>query len=169
MFTNLTCKLSKCVCEFRTECSQRILSLSVCVCLPKLNTCMGIYTQLMKSGSKDLIDGPKDHLSIIVHTKDQHGPRRIILRGLMVEPWSNHIFRSPRRIRCILRGYPSIRTSFKCCPSQTRRIVDLVNLQTTKDIVYIQTEYRQSTDTSAPTNSPLAVALSLSSMVVDSS
>ena len=48
-------------------------------------------------------------------------------------------------------------------------MVDLVNLQTTKDIVYIQTEYRQSTDTSAPTNSPLAVALSLSSMVVDSS
>ena len=48
-------------------------------------------------------------------------------------------------------------------------MVDLVNLQTTKDIVYIQTEYRQSTDTSAPTNSPLAVALSLSSIVVDSS
>ncbi|KAF5808454.1 hypothetical protein HanXRQr2_Chr04g0145571 [Helianthus annuus] len=32
-----------------------------------------------------------------------------------------------------------------------RRMVDLVNLQTTKDIVYIQTQYRQSTDTSAPT------------------
>ncbi|KAJ0909679.1 putative non-specific serine/threonine protein kinase [Helianthus annuus] len=30
-------------------------------------------------------------------------------------------------------------------------MVDLVNLQTTKDIVFIQTEYRQSTDTSAPT------------------
>ncbi|MFS7975734.1 hypothetical protein Hanom_Chr10g00884211 [Helianthus anomalus] len=41
--------------------------------------------------------------------------------------------------------------------------------RTDKDIVYIQTEYRQSTDTSAPTNSPLAVALSLSSIVVDSS
>ncbi|MFS7920773.1 hypothetical protein Hanom_Chr03g00228691 [Helianthus anomalus] len=41
--------------------------------------------------------------------------------------------------------------------------------RTDKDIVYIQTEYRQSTDTSTPTNSPLAVALSLSSIVVDSS
>ena len=41
--------------------------------------------------------------------------------------------------------------------------------KTDKDIVYIVTEYRQSTDTSAPTNSPLAVALSLSSIVVDSS
>ena len=38
---------------------------------------------------------------------------------------------------------------------------------TNKDIVYIVTEYRQSTDTSAPTNSPLAVALSRSSMFAD--
>ncbi|KAF5816155.1 hypothetical protein HanXRQr2_Chr03g0131211 [Helianthus annuus] len=43
--------------------------------------------------------------------KDQHGHRRIILRCLMVEPWSNHIFRAPRRISCILRGYPSIQTN----------------------------------------------------------
>ncbi|KAJ0435648.1 hypothetical protein HanIR_Chr17g0895601 [Helianthus annuus] len=77
--------------------------------------------------------------------KDQHGHRRIILRCLMVEPWSNHIFRAPRRISCILRGYPSIQTT-SCCPSQTRRIVDLVNLQT--DLGHrlhtdrIQTKYR---------------------------
>ncbi|KAJ0874207.1 hypothetical protein HanPSC8_Chr11g0461431 [Helianthus annuus] len=63
----------------------------------------------------------------------------------MVEPWSNHIFRAPRRISCILRGYPSIQTT-SCCPSQTRRIVDLVNLQT--DLGHrlytdrIQTKYR---------------------------
>ncbi|KAJ0877920.1 hypothetical protein HanRHA438_Chr10g0433921 [Helianthus annuus] len=48
-------------------------------------------------------------------------------------------------------------------------MVDLVNLQHKSGHRYIQTEYRQSTDTSAPTNSPLAVALSLSSIVVDSS
>ncbi|KAJ0586729.1 hypothetical protein HanIR_Chr04g0155051 [Helianthus annuus] len=77
--------------------------------------------------------------------KDQHGHRRIILRCLMVEPWSNHIFRAPRRISSILRGYPSIQTT-SCCPSQTRRIVDLVNLQT--DLGHrlhtdrIQTKYR---------------------------
>ncbi|KAJ0751993.1 hypothetical protein HanPI659440_Chr09g0319181 [Helianthus annuus] len=63
----------------------------------------------------------------------------------MVELWSNHIFRAPRRISCILRGYPSIQTT-SCCPSQTRRIVDLVNLQT--DFGHrlhtdrIQTKYR---------------------------
>ncbi|KAJ0944239.1 hypothetical protein HanPSC8_Chr03g0113981 [Helianthus annuus] len=50
---------------------------------------------------------------------------------------------------------------FQLLSKSNRRMVDLVNLQTTKDIVYIQTQYRQSTDTSAPTNSPLAVALSL--------
>ncbi|KAJ0913748.1 hypothetical protein HanPSC8_Chr06g0230871 [Helianthus annuus] len=111
--------------------------------------------------SKDSTDGPKDHLSTTCYTKDQRGPRRIILRGLMVEPWSNHIFRSPRRIRCILRGYPSIRTSFNCCPSQTGGWLTWSTYRTDMDIVYIQIEYRQSTDTSAPTNSPLAVALSL--------
>ena len=88
--------------------------------------------------SKDSTDGPKDHLSTTCYTKDQHGPRRIILRGLMVEPWSNHIFRSPRRIRCILRGYPSIRTSFNCCPSQTGGWLTWSTYNTNQDIVYIR-------------------------------
>ena len=70
----------------------------------------------------------------------------MILRGLMVEPWSNHIFRSPRRIRCILRGYPSIRTSFNCCPSQTGGWLTWSTYRTNKDIVLhrdrIQTKYR---------------------------
>ncbi|KAF5808332.1 putative leucine-rich repeat domain superfamily [Helianthus annuus] len=43
-------------------------------------------------------------------------------------------------------------------------MVDLVNLQTTKDIVYIQTEYRQSTDTSAPTLGPLPSFRNLTSL-----
>ncbi|KAJ0546293.1 hypothetical protein HanRHA438_Chr08g0344081 [Helianthus annuus] len=114
MFSNLTCKLSSvCVCEFRQNALKETLYLSVsfCLCLLKLNTCMGIYTQLKMLCPKDSTDGPKDHLSTTCYTKDQRGPRRIILRGLMVEPWSNHIFRSPRRISCILRGYPSIQTN----------------------------------------------------------
>ncbi|KAF5789180.1 hypothetical protein HanXRQr2_Chr09g0368051 [Helianthus annuus] len=41
---------------------------------------------------------------------------------------------------------------FQMLSKSNRRMVDLVNLQTTKDIVYIQTQYRQSTDTSAPTS-----------------
>ncbi|KAJ0733154.1 hypothetical protein HanPI659440_Chr11g0405211 [Helianthus annuus] len=170
MFTNLTCKLSKCVCEFRTECSQSSL-FRMCVnlskCLLNSTHCMGIYTQTQQVCSKDPIDGPKDHLSMTTCSKDEHGPRRMILRGLIFEAYLSSTSKDQQ--------YPS-RLSFDTdkrlstyWPSQTRRIVDLVNLQTTKDIVYIQTEYRQSTDTSAPTNSPLAVALSLSSIDVDPS
>ncbi|KAJ0796930.1 hypothetical protein HanPI659440_Chr04g0168011 [Helianthus annuus] len=129
-----------CVCV-----SSRMLStLYVCIYLT-LTHCMGIYTHTRQFWSKDSIDGPKDHLSITGSSNDQHGHRRIILRCLMVELWSNHIFRAPRRISCILRGYPSIQTT-SCCPSQTRRIVDLVNLQT--DFGHrlhtdrIQTKYR---------------------------
>ncbi|KAF5757975.1 hypothetical protein HanXRQr2_Chr16g0724041 [Helianthus annuus] len=106
---------------------------------------MGIYTHTQQVLVEGSIDGPKDHLSMTMCPKDQHGHRRIILRCLMVEPWSNHIFRAPRRISCILRGYPSIQTT-SCCPSQTRRIVDLVNLQTDLGHRFytdrIQTKYR---------------------------
>ncbi|MFS7956079.1 hypothetical protein Hanom_Chr07g00650341 [Helianthus anomalus] len=62
-------------------------SLSVCVCVSgrKLSislmcvkhevsaetyTCMGIYTQHQMVWPKDSIDGPKDHLSITSHSKD---------------------------------------------------------------------------------------------------
>ena len=95
--------------------------------------------------SKDSTDGPKDHLSTTCYTKDQHGPRRIILRGLMVEPWSNHIFRAPRRIHSILRGYPSIRTSFNCCPSQTGGWLTWSTYRLRTSFIYtdrIQTKYR---------------------------
>ncbi|KAJ0524723.1 hypothetical protein HanRHA438_Chr09g0381061 [Helianthus annuus] len=126
-------------------------TLYVCICFT-LTHCMGIYTHTYQFWSKDSIDGPKDHLSITGSSNDQHGHRRIILRCLMVELWSNHIFRAPRRISCILRGYPSIQTT-SCCPSQTRRIVDLVNLQT--DFGHrlhtdrIQTKYRHKCTNSA--------------------
>ncbi|KAJ0565679.1 hypothetical protein HanIR_Chr06g0265271 [Helianthus annuus] len=50
---------------------------------------------------------------------------------------------------------------FQLLSKSNRRMVDLVNLQYKSGHRLYQTEYRQSTDTSAPTNSPLAVALSL--------
>ncbi|KAJ0958647.1 hypothetical protein HanPSC8_Chr01g0041231 [Helianthus annuus] len=50
---------------------------------------------------------------------------------------------------------------FQMLSKSNRRMVDLVNLQYKSGHRLYQTEYRQSTDTSAPTNSPLAVALSL--------
>ncbi|KAF5800353.1 hypothetical protein HanXRQr2_Chr07g0315091 [Helianthus annuus] len=52
---------------------------------------------------------------------------------------------------------------FQMLSKSNLRMVDLVNLQHKSGHRLYQTEYRQSTDTSAPTNSPLAVALSLSS------
>ncbi|MFS7976052.1 hypothetical protein Hanom_Chr10g00887941 [Helianthus anomalus] len=82
MFTNLTCKLSSvCVCF-----GQKALKLSeVCrmKCLPKHNTCMGIYTQHQMSCPKDSTDGPKDHLSIIWHSKDQHGLERLSFKFII--------------------------------------------------------------------------------------
>ncbi|KAJ0798164.1 hypothetical protein HanPI659440_Chr04g0181801 [Helianthus annuus] len=133
-----------CVCVFQQSFSN---SLCVHLLVSNLTTthCMDINTHTQQVLVEGLIDGPKDHLSITGSSNDQHGHRRIILRCLMVELWSNHIFRAPRRISCILRGYPSIQTT-SCCPSQTRRIVDLVNLQT--DFGHrlhtdrIQTKYR---------------------------
>ncbi|KAJ0641628.1 hypothetical protein HanLR1_Chr16g0629371 [Helianthus annuus] len=50
---------------------------------------------------------------------------------------------------------------FQLLSKSNRRMVNLVNLQYKSGHRLYQTEYRQSTDTSAPTNSPLAVALSL--------
>ena len=121
MFTEVFYKLSKCVSVSSGQNALKALYLSDVQMAELANTqhMHGYIYPAQQVCSKDSTDGPKDHLSTTCYTKDQHGPRRIILRGLMVEPWSNHIFRSPRRIRCILRGYPSIRTSFKCCPSQT--------------------------------------------------
>uniref|UniRef100_A0A251UEU8 Uncharacterized protein n=1 Tax=Helianthus annuus TaxID=4232 RepID=A0A251UEU8_HELAN len=51
MFTEMFYKLSKCVCEFWTECSPQN------VCLSKCASPLSHYT------AWDPIDGPKDHLS----------------------------------------------------------------------------------------------------------
>ncbi|KAF5794256.1 hypothetical protein HanXRQr2_Chr08g0326051 [Helianthus annuus] len=143
MFTISLQTLKVCVCLFRTECSQLPNFLSVCIYLHSTH-CMGIYTQLMLSIPKDPIDGPKDHLSSTFHSKDQQGPRRMILRGLTVEPYLSSTSKDQQ--------YPS-RLSFDTdkhittyWPSQTRRIVDLVNLQTNLGhrlhTDRIQTKYR---------------------------
>ena len=139
MFTEMFYKLSKCVCEFWAECSLSFYLSGVWEWQNSRTQHMhGYIYPAQQVCSKDSTDGPKDHLSTTCYTKDQRGPRRIILRGLMVEPWSNHIFRSPRRIRCILRGYPSIRTSFNCCPSQTGGWLTWSTYNTNQDIVYIR-------------------------------
>ncbi|KAJ0672813.1 hypothetical protein HanOQP8_Chr13g0501391 [Helianthus annuus] len=142
MFTNLTCKLSKCVCVFRTECSQLSKFLSVCIYLSHYTAWVYIYPA-HDVWSKDPIDGPKDHLSSTFHSKDEQGPRRMILRGLSFEAYLSSTSKDQQ--------YPS-RLSFDTdihttyWPSQTRRIVDLVNLQT--DLGHrlhtdrIQTKYR---------------------------
>ncbi|KAJ0836745.1 hypothetical protein HanRHA438_Chr16g0770471 [Helianthus annuus] len=161
MFTNLTCKLSKCVCVVRTECSQLYLSvcLSMCICLNSTH-CMGIYTQPMMSGPKDPIDGPKDQLSITKHSKDQQGPRKITFRDLSFETYLSMRSKDPHYPSISYPHYPSIsypstQNIFQhftnCCSSQTGGWLTWSTYNTNQDIVYIVTEYRQSTDTSAPT------------------
>ena len=94
--------------------------------------------------SKDPIDGPKDHLSDMMLSKDQQGPRKITFRGLSFEAYLSITSKDQQ--------YPS-RLSFDAdkhittyWPSQTRRIVDLVNLQTNLGhrlhTDRIQTKYR---------------------------
>ncbi|KAJ0691909.1 hypothetical protein HanPI659440_Chr15g0580111 [Helianthus annuus] len=159
MFTNLTCKLSLCVCVFRTECS--LLSIS-CLCASIFHTTLHgyIYTQPKMSGPKDPIDGPKDHLSSILHSKDEHGPRRMILRGLIFDAYLSSTSKDQQ--------YPS-RLSFDTdkhttyWPSQTRRIVDLVNLQThlghRLHTDRIQTKYRHKCTNSLSCPSSYLVSL----------
>ncbi|KAJ0931802.1 hypothetical protein HanPSC8_Chr04g0166141 [Helianthus annuus] len=165
MFTEVFYKLSKCVCEFWTECSQHSLSLGCA----NGRTSELTHTQHMHGyiypAHEVLIEGSDrwSEGSSIDHSSHERSAwtSKIILRGLMVEPWSNHIFRSPRRIRCILRGYPSIRTSFNCCPSQTGGWLTWSTYNTNQDIVYIRPNTDKVQTQVHQQNSPLAVALSL--------
>ena len=152
MFTEVFYKLSKCVCEFWTECSQRnSLSLGANGRTSELTHTQHMHGYIYPAQhvcSKDSTDGPKDHLSTTCYTKDQHGPRRIILRGLMVEPYLSSISKD--------QLYPSRlsfdQNIFQMLSKSNRRMVDLVNLQHKSGHRLYQTEYRQSTDTSAPTH-----------------
>ncbi|KAJ0924640.1 hypothetical protein HanRHA438_Chr04g0150771 [Helianthus annuus] len=87
MFTNLYCKLSLCVCVFRTECSQLSLSLGVHLSIFSHTLHGYIYTQPRLTCPKDSIDGPKDHLSNTMLSKDQQGPRRMVFRGPSIEAY----------------------------------------------------------------------------------
>ncbi|KAJ0523793.1 hypothetical protein HanIR_Chr10g0497651 [Helianthus annuus] len=89
--------------------------------------------------------------------------------------WTSKVHPSRSNGRTMVEPYLSITSKDQVYPSRlsfdqnifqmlsksNRRMVDLVNLQYKSGHRLYQTEYRQSTDTSAPTNSPLAVALSL--------
>ncbi|KAF5757320.1 hypothetical protein HanRHA438_Chr17g0835121 [Helianthus annuus] len=162
MFTNLTCKLSSvCVCEFWTECSQHSLSLGANGRTPELSTHAWVYIP----SSAGLLEGfdrwsegsSVDHMlhERSAWTSKDH-PSRSNGRT-MVEPYLSITSKD--------QVYPSRlsfdQNIFQLLSKSHRRMVDLVNLQYKSGHRLYQTEYRQSTDTSAPTNSPLAVALSL--------
>ncbi|KAJ0802793.1 hypothetical protein HanPI659440_Chr03g0132921 [Helianthus annuus] len=102
MFTNLTCKLSLCVCVFRTECSQ--LYLSVCVHLSVLNTLHGyIYpaSDVWSEGSDRWSEGSSiEYMAFEGSAGTSKGDlSRSIIRNI-----SKHIFRVDRRIYIILRS-----------------------------------------------------------------
>ena len=169
MFTISLQTLKVCVCVFRTECSQLSFCLSVCICLSRYTAWVFIYPayDVWSEGSDRWSEGSsiddkafegsagtsKDHLS------------RSIIRNISFD----EIEGSTSSFDLLSFETVHLSTFTNCCPSQTGGWLTWSTYNTKQDIVYIVTEYRQSTDTSAPTNSPLAVALSLSSIVVDSS
>ncbi|MFS7990081.1 putative tubby-like protein [Helianthus anomalus] len=99
-------------------------------------------------------------------SKDLHIPRRIYPSRSISHPSKVihrrssidcHLSSSSKDINnpsmtYILRHKTCYKHILTVCPSQTKRMVDLVKLtRLTKTSFYIVTEYRQSTDTSAPT------------------
>ncbi|KAM0040474.1 hypothetical protein Hdeb2414_s0012g00394321 [Helianthus debilis subsp. tardiflorus] len=117
MFTNLTCKLSKCVCEFPDRMLSAYLS-DVCV------FCLSVYLiqhsawvyiyPAHDASSKDPIDGPKDHLSITKYSKDQQGPRKITFRGLSFEAY---LSMPSKDLQYPSIGYPSTQSIFQHIPT----------------------------------------------------
>ncbi|MFS7904802.1 hypothetical protein Hanom_Chr01g00040311 [Helianthus anomalus] len=160
VFTNLTCKLSKCVCGVSDRMPSRTLSfclfyLSLCS-LPKHYTCMGIYIPSIRclvEGSDRWSEGSSiDHDSIegSVLTSKDHLSRSII-RSLSFDD----IEGSTISFDWLSFDIEHLSTSFNCCPSQTGGWLTWSTYNTNQDTVYIMTEYRESTDTSAPTVSGL--------------
>ncbi|KAF5765925.1 hypothetical protein HanRHA438_Chr09g0401811 [Helianthus annuus] len=137
MFTEVFYKLSKCVCEFWAECS---LSFYLLVCkmaeLTLTQHMHGYIYPAQQVCSKDPKDGPKDHLSDTMLSKDKQGPRRIVFRGLSFEAYLSMRSKDP--------NYPSISTSSFdqnisqhtiCCPSQTGGWLTWSTYNTNQDIV----------------------------------
>ncbi|KAJ0532719.1 hypothetical protein HanIR_Chr09g0400121 [Helianthus annuus] len=118
--------------------------LSKCASLSKLNTAWVYIYPAHDVWSKDPIDGPKDHLSDRKLSKDQQGPRKITFRGLLFEVYlsiTSKDQQNPSRL-----SFDTDKHITSCWPSQSRRIVDLVNLQTNLGhrlhTDRIQTKYR---------------------------
>ncbi|KAJ0433870.1 hypothetical protein HanIR_Chr17g0875011 [Helianthus annuus] len=145
--------LKVCVCV-SAECSQESLYLLVCiysqVYLTQHTAWVFIYpAQIVLTEGFDRWS--KDHLSTTRLSKDQHLPRRMIDRSSIEGSSFEHLEGST--------------LSFDELSFDTDNTTNLLNVgqvkpggrltwstyRTDKDIVYIETEYRQSTDTSAPT------------------
>ena len=165
MFTEVFYKLSKCVCEFWAECSLSFYLSGVWKWQNSRTNSHSTHAWVYIPSSAGLLEGfdrwsegsSVDHMlhERSAWTSKDH-PSRSNGRT-MVEPYLSITSKD--------QVYPSRlsfdQNIFQLLSKSNRRMVDLVNLQHKSGHRYIQTEYRQSTDTSAPTNSPLAVALSL--------
>ncbi|KAJ0625039.1 hypothetical protein HanIR_Chr01g0049501 [Helianthus annuus] len=89
---------------FRTTMLSTLVCLSKCASLSKHNTAWVYIYPAHDVRSKDPIDGPKDHLSDIVLSKDQQGPRKITFRGLIIRSISfEHLEGSTVSFEAILR------------------------------------------------------------------
>ncbi|KAJ0650917.1 hypothetical protein HanOQP8_Chr15g0555471 [Helianthus annuus] len=156
MFTNLTCKLSSvCVCEFWTECSQHS-SISRCKWQNFRTNSHSTHAWVYIPSSACLLEGfdrwsegsSVDHMlhERSAWTSKDH-PSRSNGRT-MVEPYLSITSKD--------QVYPSRlsfdQNIFQLLSKSHRRMVDLVNLQYKSGHRLYQTEYRQSTDTSAPTS-----------------
>ncbi|KAF5823824.1 hypothetical protein HanXRQr2_Chr01g0042481 [Helianthus annuus] len=143
MFTEVFYKLSKCVCEFWAECSLSFYLSGVWEWqnsrTPELTHTQHMHGYIYPAQhvwSKDSKDGPKDHLSDTMLSKDKQGPRRIVFRGLSFEAYLSMRSKDP--------NYPSISTSSFdqnisqhtiCCPSQTGGWLTWSTYNTNQDIV----------------------------------
>ncbi|KAJ0949884.1 hypothetical protein HanRHA438_Chr01g0043411 [Helianthus annuus] len=137
MFTEVFYKLSKCVCEFWAECSLSFYLSGVWEWqnsrTPELTHTQHMHGYIYPAQhvwSKDSKDGPKDHLSDTMLSKDKQGPRRIVFRGLSFEAYLSMRSKDP--------NYPSILyiilrsehlSTYNLLSKSNRRMVDLVNLQ----------------------------------------
>ena len=107
---------------FRTGCSQLSISRCdyLCASIFCPQHCMGIYTHIQQVFSKDSIDGPKDHLSDTMLSKDKQGPRKIIFRGLIIRSISfEHLEGSTLSFEVILRFRQAYQTYSNCWPCQS--------------------------------------------------
>ncbi|KAJ0929502.1 hypothetical protein HanPSC8_Chr03g0118401 [Helianthus annuus] len=126
----------RCVCEFgQNALKEYSLFLSVCLSAETQHMHGYIYPA-QQVWSKDPKDGPKDHLSDTMLSKDKQGPRRIVFRGLSFEAYLSMRSKDP--------NYPSISTSSFdqnisqhtiCCPSQTGGWLTWSTYNTNQDIV----------------------------------